>query len=178
MPSAIRRLRSACFSAFSFRRCSALALATASSTRRRSAEELLEWNRRQAEVVAGFAERHARVTVPSRRAGSAALDRKPYYVPADEPPEGSAPFDAYAGPKAAEIAAAEEALLAACAATARGTQSTPEARAEIEGLIDELASLDPESTINTGSSPKLTGKWDLMFTTESEVGSLGARTPR
>ena len=53
----------------------------ASPTRRRSAEELLEWNRRRAEVVAGFAERHARVTVPSRRAGSAALDRKPYYIP-------------------------------------------------------------------------------------------------
>ena len=71
-----------------------------SAPSRRSERELLEWNRRQAEVVAGFAERYERTTVPSRRAGSAALNRSPYYVPAEEPAEGSARFDAYAGPKA------------------------------------------------------------------------------
>ena len=81
-----------------------------SASLRRSERELLEWNRRQAEVVAGFAERYERTAAPSRRAGSAALNRSPYYVPAEEPAEGSERFDAYAGPKAAAIAVARQAL--------------------------------------------------------------------
>ena len=81
-----------------------------SASLRRSERELLEWNRRQAETVAGFAERYERTAAPSRRAGSAALNRRPYYVPAEEPAEGSERFDAYAGPKAQAIATARQAL--------------------------------------------------------------------
>ena len=80
-----------------------------SAPSRRSEREVLEWNRRQAVIVAGFAERYERTAAPSRRAGSAALNRSPYYVPAEEPAEGSERFDAYAGPKAQAIATARQA---------------------------------------------------------------------
>ena len=113
-----------------------------SASLRRSERELLEWNRRQAEVVAGFAERYERTTAPSRRAGSAALDRRPYYIPADEPPEGSAPFDAYAGPKAAEIAAARA---QADAAMELALQEAAEAKAVAEQMRQRLAALEAKA---------------------------------
>ena len=73
------------------------------------------------------------------------------------------------GAAAAELAATKEALLEACEATARGTQSSDEARDEIDGLIDALASLNPRAATETGRSSDLTGKWALMFTTEQVI---------
>jgi len=76
------------------------------------------------------------------------------------------------GAAAAKLDATKQALLDACDATARGTLSSDAALAEIEVLIDELAELNAKAARDTGSSPDLTGKWTLMFTTEQELLGL------
>lgn len=62
-------------------------------------------------------------------------------------------------------------LLDACAADARfGADTDAAGVARIEALMDELSLVNP--TRDPASSPKLCGRWDIVWTTESELLAL------
>lgn len=59
-------------------------------------------------------------------------------------------------------------LLAALKGSERGTQTSPEQKAIIDGLIDQLAKLNPTDVAGS----RLSGRWNLLWTTEKETLSI------
>ena len=77
---------------------------------------------------------------------------------------------ASAAATAGERRALKERLLGLCEGERLGAASGEERRAEIEALMDELAAVNP--TENPAASPLLQGRFDIVWTTESELTFL------